>query len=79
MNPSPVHLHDCRKCQHLATVRDVEEDNAWVDIYQCKSGALGPSIVARWGSQGPQYTSSPASMVKAGKCSDYLVIGKMLL
>lgn len=42
--------HDCDKCEFLG---HFEEH----DLYWCPGSALGPTVVARWSSAGPDYTS----------------------
>lgn len=51
----PKFTHDCDKCQFLGT----EHGH---DLYICASRmikGLGPSIIARFGNDGPQYASVP--------------------
>jgi hypothetical protein len=51
----PRFSHDCAKCQFLGIVCDQ-------DLYICGARVipgLGPSVVARFGNDGPDYTSMP--------------------
>lgn len=49
----PKFVHDCDKCRFIATI-------GGLDIYICGEGKpAGPSIIARYGDDGPQYTSMP--------------------
>ena len=56
----PKFKHDCDKCQFLGT-----EHNH--DLYICASRmipGLGPSVVARFGNEGPDYTSMPWGIIE---------------
>lgn len=47
----PLHTHDCDACKYLGTVDDY-------DLYWCPQRGLGiPTLVARYGSDGPDYTT----------------------
>lgn len=48
--------HDCEKCVPLGR----ESDH---DLYFCEQGGMGPTLIARWGDEGPDYKSG---MVLAG-------------
>lgn len=47
-NP-PLHTHDCSRCTFLGS-------DGECDFYYCPQGGL-PTLIARWGSAGPEYTS----------------------
>ncbi len=52
MIPGPVHTHDCDECCYLGSI-DLKEV---YDLYFC-SEAFIPTVIARYGSNGPDYTS----------------------
>jgi len=52
----PRHVHDCEVCRFLYQ----EDEN---DIYWCKSGLSGGSIISRFGDDGPEYSSMPTAAV----------------
>ncbi len=62
---SPVHAHDCEHCKFLGRVNGQ-------DLYACVT-ARGVEYSARYGSEGPQYSSlgsftpegSPVALAKA--------------
>lgn len=51
----PLHTHDCEQCKFLGPFEDK------VDLYFCEQGSrasgIGPTVIARYGSLGHQYTS----------------------
>jgi hypothetical protein len=56
----PKFTHDCDKCQFLGTEQGC-------DLYICASRmikGLGPSIIARFGNDGPQYASVPWGVIE---------------
>lgn len=72
---TPVYDHDCSACVFLGGYRI---NGARYDVYFCGTQLLGGStVVARWGSDGPDYTSSlhTARILKRdGDLSDPLVV-----
>lgn len=52
----PQHTHDCDRCQYLGSENDL-------DFYFCESSILG-TIIARYGSDGPDYSSSDVASVE---------------
>lgn len=50
MRPHARHKHDCDRCRYLGT-------SNLHDLYFCEKQIVGPTIIARWGSDGPEYTS----------------------
>ena len=59
----PMYEHDCEACRHLGTVNGAD---GVVDLYMCpRDGGLGPSLVARFGDDGPDYTSVPAQYAES--------------
>ena len=56
-NFKPRYTHDCDACRFLYQDGDM-------DIYWCMSSTFGGgSVIARMGNDGPDYTSSPVSVV----------------
>lgn len=49
---SPHFTHDCDDCTFIGHYEGH-------DIYRCEQGGIMPTIIARWGSDGPQYSSGP--------------------
>lgn len=60
----PVHQHDCDRCVYLGTInRDRfgdDVDGNKIDCYWCKSPSSPnlDSVIGRFGSNGPDYSSS---------------------
>jgi hypothetical protein len=69
MNEKPKFQHDCNVCKFLGTV---VSDNLTpgkpieYDLYYCVGGVPGLSgtCLARFGNEGPDYTSSLSSLIK---------------
>jgi len=57
---SPIHKHDCGSCLFLGTFERH-------DLYFCDKVIGGPTLIARWGSEGPDYTSGVEFAVGAEK------------
>ncbi len=58
---APVFTHDCDDCRYLGTLATPE---GRTDLYICVGGEeVGPSVIARFGDEGPDYSSMPESMV----------------
>lgn len=57
MSIQPVHTHDCNRCTYLGSVT---RDGEWYDLYICHDSA-----VIRYGSDGPEYLSTPLSMAES--------------
>lgn len=52
---TPKYTHDCDKCQFLGIAHDH-------DLYVCGARVIpgmGPSVIARFGNEGPEYLSVP--------------------
>lgn len=51
-NPTakPQHVHDCPHCTPLGPLNSF-------DLYHCDQGGNNPTVIARWGSEGAQYSS----------------------
>lgn len=56
LGSKPVHTHDCKSCTYLGTVPPGSYSDTPCDLYVCPQGHL-PTVIARYGSEGPQYTS----------------------
>lgn len=52
----PKYQHDCEKCKYLGTGTCPALGEDEFDFYICTS-SIGRSIIARYGSEGPEYTS----------------------
>jgi hypothetical protein len=57
----PRFTHDCSAC------RFIRQDGEY-DVYWCRSGFQGGSVIARMGSDGPNYSSIPVSTVLYSEC-----------
>jgi hypothetical protein len=53
---APRFLHDCEECVFLVHY-------AGHDLYRCEQGGWRPTIVARFGDDGPDYVSGPVVQV----------------
>lgn len=53
---TPQHTHDCDTCLFLGRCQNL-------DLYVCV-GILDHTVIARYGSDGPQYTSAPVCMLE---------------
>jgi hypothetical protein len=63
----PRYGHDCRRCIHLG---GTEFEGTWYDLYACDQGVRVPTFIARYGSEGPAYTSGLPGDVQ-GWASDH--------
>ena len=63
----PTFTHDCDKCRFLGTIPSA--NHGTVDLYVCTNDAdpLGPSLIARFGDEGPDYASQPEKIVRQAK------------
>lgn len=57
---TPVHTHDCLKCQYLETT---PFNGKTVDWYLCPEISPKGSLIGRYGDFGPAYWSSPVGLV----------------
>ncbi len=58
---TPAFTHDCDDCRYLGTLATPE---GRTDLYRCDGGpTVGASLIARFGDEGPDYSSMPESMV----------------
>lgn len=46
----PRYQHDCQNCRFMGSISKY-------DIWVCDHPTIGPSIIARYGNDGPQYAS----------------------
>ena len=53
-NHKPIFKHDCNQCVFLANFIDTQNK---YDLYFCKQGGILPTVIARYGNDGPEYTS----------------------
>lgn len=65
----PKYEHDCTSCEYLGSytydaplVQGTERLTA--DLWCCPTCVGGPSLIARYGSNGPEYASAPISIVE---------------
>lgn len=60
---SPVHRHDCNWCRHLGSVQFAGKV---ADLYVCAVGDKSEmdTLVARYSSDGPDYSSTFRSLAK---------------
>lgn len=56
---TPQYTHDCEKCVFLGRFEDM-------DLYYADHGGLPDTVIARWGNDGPAYTSGKALAVPTG-------------
>lgn len=62
MSPTPKWKHDCTKCKFLGqTIGGMK----LVDLYVCESHYFLPTLVARYGDDGPEYLSTHPSYAHA--------------
>ena len=70
----PAHKHDCNKCTFLGTilvkhVDETTEKGVEVDMYHC-DGSI-PTVIARYSSDGSDYSSGILIAEEALKRGDY--------
>jgi hypothetical protein len=53
--------HDCPECESLGSF--MTEDGHQTDLYVCYNDFLGPSVVARYGDEAPEYSSMPVKIL----------------
>jgi hypothetical protein len=70
--PAPLFTHDCDCCRFLGSVNDARREQ-FVDLYVCRG-----SVIARFGHDGPEYTSIPTDMAQSRPTSDTLRIAASL-
>ena len=55
--PDPIYKHDCDICIYLGSYQLVID----YDLYLCQASK---TVIARWGSEGPQYVSGLALITR---------------
>ena len=70
----PAYKHDCDKCTFLGTilVKDIDEtgkEGGEVDLYHCDGNI--PTVIARYSSDGPDYSSGILIAEHALKRGEY--------
>ena len=60
LTPAPLFEHDCDECAFLGTVHAAHRPEGYVDLYRCD--AHGATVIARYGDDGPEYSSAPLDM-----------------
>ena len=69
----PKYQYDCDACKYLGTGTCKLFGDGELDFYICK-GSLGRSVIARFGSDGPEYISGPLFC-----CAELTPLDKMAL
>ena len=60
--PTPMFEHDCDECAYLGTIHAAARPEGFVDLYRCD--AHGATVIARYGDDGPEYSSAPLDMAE---------------
>lgn len=65
----PCFTHDCTACiflGHYNYEAPLVDGSEWttVDLYYCDTAIMGGTCIARYGSDGPQYSSCPVDLIK---------------
>lgn len=60
----PTYEHDCDDCRFLGAHK---VDGQTLDLYVCEDGFMGNSLIARFGSEGPEYSSLPVDLIGRAK------------
>ena len=70
------HTHDCDACIFLGNLSVICGDiSKRYDIYLCASAMGGPDVVARYGSDGPEYRSVPLEVLNSMRDPSDLWVG----
>jgi hypothetical protein len=64
--------HDCTQCQPLGRFQEY-------DLYFCNQGGFGPTVIARWGDAGHEYTSGLHSQSPALQEAEVRALDKLAL
>jgi hypothetical protein len=64
--------HDCTQCQTLGRFEEY-------DLYFCDQSGFGPTVVARWGNAGQEYTSGLHSQLPALQEAEVRALDKLAL
>lgn len=54
---TPQFEHDCDSCTFIGR-------HGGYDLYLCQQGGLAPTIIARFGDDGPSYHSGPSVLIQ---------------
>ncbi len=67
----PKFQHDCDKCKYLGSIRYLAPmaepyppKMKYAELYFCPAEITGPTVIARFGSQGPHYASTMVSILQ---------------
>lgn len=78
-----IHKHDCDCCEYLGTVTALPDAFAPsaidYDLYFCAQGGIGPTVIARYGSEGPQYSSGIGFPHNALKVAEFRAVRRGLM
>lgn len=72
----PRFTHDCSKCKYMGTFTDRLGETH--DFYYCPDKVLGGSYIARFGDDGPEYSSMPGKVLET-VANDPNLQGSMVL
>ncbi len=73
----PFYTHDCEQCQFLGTVLNDKQNP--VDLYvHVNCGTYGPTILARHGNNGPEYTCAPIGAIGLTGCKELEIAAMMV-
>ncbi|PGQ88361.1 hypothetical protein [Priestia megaterium] len=72
----PTYVHDCEQCQYLGTEDIVNHGK--IDIYICEESKPFPTMVARFGNGGAEYTSIPIPVLLSADPSGFEPISNVL-
>lgn len=61
----PLFKHDCKNCRFLGSTMGVVS----FDHYIHEGGPLGPTLLARFSDEGPDYHAGPLRMIAPGQAS----------
>lgn len=82
--PTPLYTHDCQYCTFLGTVKSLDNEYTFTDLYHCQKswpsiGGVG-SVIARYSNEGGDYASSPVKYItgQTAQVHQDLVIAKTL-
>lgn len=53
IDTQPRFTHDCDQCKYLGQI----QDDISYDLYYCPQGGHHPTVLARFGNEGPDYKS----------------------
>lgn len=64
----PQFIHDCDQCVFLGQYKHPLKDGTLepVDLYFCPAALGGPTVIARYGNEGPEYSSGISFGLREG-------------